>query len=807
MDRPSIWATVGAIAGVILLLAFLLRLLYWINSMQYDAMTKKIDVIDANRASNPDPFRMTNHYSYDWCLVFKVHTEDAKAKLNEYQKEFSMEVVVARLTKAGFETSLFYSAQADEVYCKIRALPDRLRAEADRINLKVKYDPHLLQQALEKGRDDKWKPVKIVDELNECTYSPYDYIYGKYEFQREEVESLYAKTADGACFRGVDRLKLMYSIMTSKPADGGCGLNLGKLKQTQALLAYMPLHDKKEQLVVMRQSVQLVQMPWHWPSELVKDYYGEKVGLYFVWLAHYTTWLIVPSIVGVGVWIHIASTNNDPNAPSVPFFAGFVAIWSTLYLESWKRTEKQTAMEWGMVGFEEEEQVRPEFIGEKASDPVTGKPRLYFPKDSATRRFITSQVVVIMMICVVVASVGSIFLLKYFMNYKWTGTAEYGSIVASILNAIQIQIMNVVYSTLALALNNWENHRTDTSFEDNLIAKTFMFQFVNSYASFFYIAFIKKWTQDKCLGGCMVELSVQLGSIFITRIVQGNLTEVLVPLINAQLRLRAETSGGGDANKKSSASNEKMSLPTSMDAKVSPMEFGNGGDVESQTPSTTPTAGASALSETGPIPTYVASEIEKEFLLEEQDVLLSTFNNYCEMAIQYGYSTLFVAAYPLSMPLSLLNNYLELRVDAYTLGALSRRPEPRSAEDIGAWYSIIDTISTICVITNAALIVFTSDVVESWTTPWGRVWVFIIIEHIILGLKWILSYAIPDVSSSCEIQIKRSEYINGKIIDNVQDEDDDDVVGFSHDHHDDEENIRKMGPLHIMNTDDDNVVV
>ena len=37
-----------------------------------------------------------------------------------------------------------------------------------------------------------------------------------------------------------------------------------------------------------------------------------------------------------------------------------------------------------------------------------------------------------------------------------------------------------------------ENHRTDTEYEDNLIAKTFMFQFVNSYASLIYIAFIKE---------------------------------------------------------------------------------------------------------------------------------------------------------------------------------------------------------------------------------------------------------------------------------------------------------------------------
>jgi len=36
-----------------------------------------------------------------------------------------------------------------------------------------------------------------------------------------------------------------------------------------------------------------------------------------------------------------------------------------------------------------------------------------------------------------------------------------------------------------------ENHPTDTIYEDNLIAKTFCFQFINSFFNLFYVAFIK----------------------------------------------------------------------------------------------------------------------------------------------------------------------------------------------------------------------------------------------------------------------------------------------------------------------------
>ena len=66
------------------------------------------------------------------------------------------------------------------------------------------------------------------------------------------------------------------------------------------------------------------------------------------------------------------------------------------------------------------------------------------------------------------------------------------SVVASILNAFQIQTMNIIYGSIADALTDRENHRTDTQYEDSLIAKMFLFQFVNSYASLFYVAFIQQ---------------------------------------------------------------------------------------------------------------------------------------------------------------------------------------------------------------------------------------------------------------------------------------------------------------------------
>lgn len=87
----------------------------------------------------------------------------------------------------------------------------------------------------------------------------------------------------------------------------------------------------------------------------------------------------------------------------------------------------------------------------------------------------------------------------------------------------------------------------------------------------------------------------------------------------------------------------------------------------------------------------------------------SLFNEYLEMVLQYGFVTIFVAAFPLAPFFALLNNILEMRLDAKKLLAFHRRPVTQRVKDIGVWYRILDSISKLSVITNGLIIAFTSE--------------------------------------------------------------------------------------------------
>lgn len=81
---------------------------------------------------------------------------------------------------------------------------------------------------------------------------------------------------------------------------------------------------------------------------------------------------------------------------------------------------------------------------------------------------------------------------------------------------------------------------------------------------------------------------------------------------------------------------------------------------------------------------------------------LDLLDEYLEMVIQYGFITLFVAAFPLAPFFALLNNIIEIRLDAYKYVTALRRPLAQRAQDIGAWANILQTVTYISIFTNVS---------------------------------------------------------------------------------------------------------
>jgi Calcium-activated chloride channel len=68
--------------------------------------------------------------------------------------------------------------------------------------------------------------------------------------------------------------------------------------------------------------------------------------------------------------------------------------------------------------------------------------------------------------------------------------------------------------------------------------------------------------------------------------------------------------------------------------------------------------------------------------------------------LQFGFATLFVAAFPLAPIFALINNVVEIRLDASKILCNLRRPVPKRLASLGAWFSILQALTYIAVVTN-----------------------------------------------------------------------------------------------------------
>ena len=65
--------------------------------------------------------------------------------------------------------------------------------------------------------------------------------------------------------------------------------------------------------------------------------------------------------------------------------------------------------------------------------------------------------------------------------------------------------------------------------------------------------------------------------------------------------------------------------------------------------------------------------------------------------------TIFVTAFPLAPLLALINNIFEIRLDAYKYTTQMRRPIAQQVQDIGIWYSILEGMTYLAVVSNVIL--------------------------------------------------------------------------------------------------------
>ncbi|KAG7468363.1 hypothetical protein MATL_G00142190 [Megalops atlanticus] len=505
--------------------------------------------------------------------------------------------------------------------------------------------------------------------------------------------------------------------------------NLQDLTKKKVFEAHFCLHEKKEQKELRKRWARWTACFQGQPIDDVRKYFGEKVALYYLWLGWYTYLLIPPAIVGVVVFLYgVAFFKTSPlinevceadtimcplcdkrckvwqlsdtctyakvnilfdNEGTVAF-AMFMAIWATLFLEFWKRHRATFVSKWNVFDWCEDEE---ELILDIVNNPDC-KPKKY------RHSYLNSTLVLILVTLMLVLIIGLAHALVVFRvvatvmlaEGSWQFLSDHANTVAvmmgAVLHYITITIMTRVNRTVALKLCEIEKTRSLAATERSFTVKMFTFQFFTLFSSLIYVAFFLgringrpgayvriagKWRLEECHpSGCLTDLFLQMAIIMVLKQTINNVLEFAVPWVSRWVK-----------KKTTKKLQRKCGYCYRKECK----------DTEE----------GLELCENCKLQNWL-----RNYRLNDVNAF-SLFNEFLEMVIQFSFTTIFVAAFPLAPLLALINNIFEIRLDAIKMVSLERRMVPKKTNDIGVWTNVLQAIGVLAVIANGLVIGVSSD--------------------------------------------------------------------------------------------------
>jgi hypothetical protein len=491
-------------------------------------------------------------------------------------------------------------------------------------------------------------------------------------------------------------------------------------------------------------------------SDEIQAYYGCDVAFYFEWMGFLSRWLVVPGVAGVAVYAcrwHRGDTLDEDEY--TPLYGLLTFFWAVLFLRFWERHEKRLSYRWGtymLTDYERQKffSTRDSFQGYLRLSPITGEPEVFYPAVRRRIKYVGSALITSLMLSVAFAVMVLSLNLQGYIRPKsnparWNESsphpfhfaslaalAEEGSLfdaastwrslVPPVIHAACINALNKGYRTVAGSLTSWENHETEHGHNNSYALKRFLFEAFDCYIALFYLAFYERDVE---------RLKAELITVFQIDTFRRVACECVLPMLLQRV----------------TGSRIRPGIPTGARRDGSPP------------------------SPLVPTERAILEDLEKD----EYD----EFDDYMEILIQFGYTTLFASAYPLASLVSVAANWVEVRSDLFKLSFLDRRPFPGRGSGLGIWRSLLSCLVWASALTNCLLAGFTSDQLmhylpsfylhdrSGYTTlehdrGWLLIFVIFGLERLLLVGGMLVYAIVPGVPEDVTDELERRHFVHAR---------------------------------------------
>ncbi|KAK2858946.1 hypothetical protein Q5P01_003566 [Channa striata] len=690
----------------------------------------------------------------DFILVYE--DEDKK----EYDKKYTSQrhkkrrqFFEASLMNMGLELEATKSVLDDKViFVKVHMPWDVLCTYAEVLHIKLPIQPNDLS-----SRPSPWRFLSCI---TKHFYPNEDLISKESEFftapfEKDRLDYFYIKDRD-LFFTPAMRSRMAFYILSRAPYEIRGNIKkfgITKLLGSGVYKAAYPLHDCRFNVRSRDEACPneryLLYQEWAHPKsfykmqplDLIRKYYGEKIGIYFAWLGFYTYMLALAAFVGLCCFIYGYKTQEtstwskevcDPQiggqivmCPQCDkfcsywrlnstceaskklcifdnfgtlVFAVFMSIWVTLFLEFWKRYQAELEYEWDTVEFlEQEEPPRPEYEAKciyERKNSVTGvKEKMPYTKCGRCVRVSIGIGTVLFWILLIVASIVGVMVYRLAVFFAFSTSLRTQDLkqLEPIKEYVTPQMATSVTASLinfvVIMILNMLYERVAIWITDFELPRTktdyenslTLKMFLFQFVNYYSSCFYIAFAKGKAVS--YPGNPVYIGHYRNEECDPGGCLFELTTQLSIIM--------GGKAIWNNI---QEVLLPWLKNLILRHCARGNRENT---------------------IPRW-----EQDYRLQPFSSL-GLFYEYLEMVIQFGFVTLFVASFPLAPVLALVNNLFEIRVDAWKILTQFRRIVPEKAKDIGAWQPILQGITILAVATNAMIIAFTSDMIPRLVYYWS----------------------------------------------------------------------------------------
>ena len=418
------------------------------------------------------------------------------------------------------------------------------------------------------------------------------------------------------------------------------------------IIDYMPLHISDFSGKMYKKFLSL-----NTPYNLARSYLNDDVALYLAWTYHYTKSVLFPAILSLIVFILSKIVSDEKAEILYMIYALGVTVWVQFFIIYWHRTESVLKVEWGNDTDEyEKEDKRKDFVGEIKRSIITGKYELrYSHKKKFINYLVSSSITFIFIAFALFINIISLNLRalipqnhqKYLHMPRYRKYAnkkqlfEVGNTASKLIIPVKniiLVIFGIFFDKVNIFLTNYENHKSNTHYNNSYIIKKFIFESINYFFDIFYIAFA---IND------LNETTNTIKSFLYMNEILRIITETAFPLIKSTIYASIFKD---NQNEKRLIQGEKIDK----------------------------------------------NEVLRQFSFAK----FNSYYEYYPLIQEFCYLTLFACCAPLTPILLLFTNSLEIRSDSTKICLVTRRPEVIRKKNIGAWKYIIECIGIMSIFTN-----------------------------------------------------------------------------------------------------------